>query len=374
MSVFTRQCGSKGCKKKHWHYAFAIRKVRYRGSIPEARTKFDAEQAENKIKRDVFEGRYSTPTGAQSLVNFIEDVFLTWSRQNKRSWKHDEFRARAICESRHLRGKTFAQVTPLHVEKFKQDRRVSVTKRGGTRSAASVNRELELLSKIFSLAVRYGVTDKNPCAGVPLLAENNRRTRYLTDEEEPRLLAALVGRREHLRALVVVAVGTGMRLGDQLSLRWPQVDFQHNVIRVPNSKTGRDYGVPMNQDVRRELQALKRAATGGEFVFTSSKTGTRVKEIKTAFKNACSAAGIKDLRWHDLRHTFGTRLGAAGYNAYEIAELMGHADIKTSGRYAHPVDERKQAAVEATRRSAPAACHSPATEAERPPVPAAVNS
>jgi integrase len=122
------------------------------------------------------------------------------------------------------------------------------------------------------------------------------------------------------------------------------------------------------------LQALKRAAAGGEYVFVSSKTGTRVKEIKTAFKNACSAAGIDDLRWHDLRHTFGTRTAAAGYTAYESAELMGHADIKTTGRYAHPVDERKQAAVEATRRTAPAARHSPATEAERPPVLAAVNS
>lgn len=130
----------------------------------------------------------------------------------------------------------------------------------------------------------------------------------------------------------------------------------------------------MNQDVRREPQALKRAGAGGEYVFVSYKTDTRVKEIKTAFKNACTDAGITDLRWHDLRHTFGARLGAAGYNAYEIAELMGHADIKTSARYVHPVDERKQAAVEATRRVAPPACHSPVTEAERPPMPAAVNS
>jgi integrase len=193
----------------------------------------------------------------------------------------------------HLLGQVFSRsrVCAHPVEKFKQDRRASVTKRGGTRSAASVNRELELLSKIFSLAVKYGVTDKNPCSEVPLFAEDNRRTRYLTDEEEPRLLAALTGRREHLRPLVVVAVGTGMRLGDQLSLRWHQVDFQHNVIRISNLKTGRYYGMPMNQDVRRELQALKRAAAGGGYVFVSSKTGTRVKEIKTAFKNACAAAG-----------------------------------------------------------------------------------
>ncbi len=121
---------------------------RYRG-IDEARTKFDAEQAENKIKRDVFEGRANgLLTGAQGLVKFIEEIYLPWSKQNKRSWKHDEFRARAICESRHLRGKTFAQVTPLHVEKFKQDRRPARPGHEAGRHRAappSVNRELELL-------------------------------------------------------------------------------------------------------------------------------------------------------------------------------------------------------------------------------------
>lgn len=375
MSVFTRLCGSEGCRKKHWHYAFCIRNVRYRGSLPEARTKHEAEQAETKLRSDVFEGRYGRPTGSQDFVSFVEDVYLPWARQNKRSWKHDEFRAATICASRQFRGKTFAQITPVPVEKFKQERRASKTKYGTDRSAASVNRELELLSKIFTLARRYKVTDQpNPCSDVQHLAEPSKRVRYLLDEEEPRLLAQLEGQRAHLRPLVVVALGTGMRLGDQLTLRWSQVDFQHNLVHVPNAKTGQEYDVPMNQDVRRELQALKRASAGAEYVFLSARTGTRIKEVKKGFKTACRLAGISDLRWHDLRHTFGTRMGAAGYGAYEIAELMGHADIKTSRRYAHPVSERKQAAVEATRRGAAQTCHSPATEAEQPPKLVAVNS
>jgi integrase len=125
--------------------------------------------------------------------------------------------------------------------------------------------------------------------------------------------------------------------------------------------------------VRRDLQALKRAGTGSEYIFVNTRTGPRIKEVKKGFKTACRLAGISDPRWHDLRHTFGTRTGGAGYYAYEIAELMRHADIKTSQRYAHTVSARKQAAVEATRRSAPQTCHSPATEAEQPPKLAAVN-
>lgn len=130
MSVFTRQCGSKGCRKKHWHYAFSIRNVRYRGSIPEARTKFEAEQAEVALKRDVLEGRFGRPTGAHDFLKFVDEVYLPWARQNKRSWKHDDYRMRFLRESRHLRGKTFAQISVIQIEKFKQARRESFTKHG----------------------------------------------------------------------------------------------------------------------------------------------------------------------------------------------------------------------------------------------------
>ena len=137
------------------------------------------------------------------------------------------------------------------IEKLKKERRESkVTfkkKPDRSRSPSSVNRELELLSKIFSLAVKYRVTADNPCSDLKLLPVDNKRIRYLTDEEMPRLFAQLTGQRAHLRPLVIVAIGTGTRLGDQLSLGWEQVDFQRNLIYVPNAKTGKDYPLPMNK-------------------------------------------------------------------------------------------------------------------------------
>jgi integrase len=108
----------------------------------------------------------------------------------------------------------------------------------------STHRELGILSKIFSLAIKYGITHSNPCRDIPWLPENNKRVRYLLDEEEPKLFAILNGRRKHLRPLVTVAIGTGMRQGDQLNLLWEKVDFQRDVIYVPNSKTGKDCAVP----------------------------------------------------------------------------------------------------------------------------------
>jgi integrase len=363
MSVYKR--GTK------WHYAFCVRKVRYRGALPEARTKFHAEQAETKIKLSVYEARYGKKTGDKDLVEFIDETYLPWARQNKRTWKHDVFRARTIADW--FNGKKFSQISPLLIEKFKKERHESITKKGTRRSAASVNRELELLSRIFNLAIDCEVAESNPCSKVRKLRLNNKRVRYLLDEEAPRLLAALTGPRTHLRPLVIVALGTGMRRGDQLNLRWEKVDFQRNVIYVPNSKTGRDYTVPMNQDVREELLAIRRTAAKSEYVFVNSTTGKPFTEIKRAFKTACRIAGITNLRWHDLRHTFGTKLGDAGYPESTIAQLMGHATVEMAFRYTHATEHGKRAAVEAARIAHSGVCHNPATNDQRPVLLAAVS-
>lgn len=98
--------------------------------------------------------------------------------------------------------------------------RESITIKGSVRSSASVNHELEILSKIFNLAIDYRVTDTNPCTKVKKFALDNKRYRYLLPEEEPALMAVLSGPRAHLRLIVTVALGTGMRLGEQLRLTW----------------------------------------------------------------------------------------------------------------------------------------------------------
>lgn len=354
-----------------WHYAFCIRGVRYRKAIPEARTKFEAERAEVEAKRDVYEGRYGKATGEGSFIEFVEQVFLPWSRANKRSWYDDQLWARAVAPW--FKGKTFAQISPLLVEKFKRERRESVTKRGGKRSPATVNRELEILSKVFNLAIDHGLTDANPCRKVQKLHMDNRRTRYLLDEEEHRLLAVLDGPRAHLRPLVIVAIGTGMRRGDQLSLRWDQVDFQRGVIQVPNSKTGKGYDVPMNEDVRAVMLALRREARAAEHVFINPKTGGAYTDLKNGFTKACLLAGIVGLRWHDLRHTFGTRLAEGGNSEAVIMELMGHTSGSTTRRYTHATERAKRTAVESARVGAREACHNPATNEKRPAVKLAVS-
>lgn len=340
-----------------WYYDFQIKGSRYRGSIPEARLKSEAEQAEVEKRKEVFQGRYGRPAGTKSFAEFVGDpeaekdefeegTFLEWAKTNKKSWRHDKFRAKVLTEA--FRGKTLREISPLLIEKHKRDRRKSITKRGTERSAASVNRELELLSKIFSLAMKYREIDSNPCREVTHFREDNEQHRYLDWEEEPLLMAQFTGRRAGMKSKVIVALGTGMRLTEQLSMRVNQVDFSRGLVTAIHTKTGRNHQIPMNPDVQAALLELCKCKKPDDFVFNNPKTGARVKEIKTAFKSACRDAKIEGLQWKHLRATFGTRLGEAGYNAFEIADLMGHSDIRTTRRYVRVLEGKKREAVKAT--------------------------
>ncbi len=364
MSVYKR--GS------HWHYRFRVRRVRYRGALPEANTKWEAEQAESKIKQEIFEGRFGqVDLGSDRLADFIEKDFLPWSKANKRSWRHDEFRTRTICE--YFGGKTFREISPLLVERFKRERRESITVRGTVRSPASVNHELEILSKIFNLAIDYGVTDKNPCMKVKKFALDNKRYRYLLPEEEPALMAVLSGPRAHLKAIVMVALGTGMRLGEQLRLTWDRVDFSRRVLILTKTKSGKDREIPMNSEVLKTLFALQSRLDGHEFVFVNPQTKTRIKEVKKGFGTAMKMAGISGLVWHDLRATFGTRLGEAGFDAFTIAALMGHSQIQTTARYVRATERNKRAAVESVMLDSQISGHKLDTNDKRPVSLAAVS-
>ena len=101
---------------------------------------------------------------------------------------------------------------------------------------------------------------------VSLLPENNKRVRYLLDDEEQRLLSVLTGLRGHLLPLVIVAIGTGMRRGDLFNLTWEKVDFHRGLIYVPNFEDGRDYSVPMNEDVRNTLRQIRSTIRGNGYV------------------------------------------------------------------------------------------------------------
>src|SRR5262249_29275262 len=117
-------------------------------------------------------------------------------------------------------------------------------------------------------------------------------------------------------------------------------------IKVTHTKSAKDRFVPMNEKAYTELQGIKQKSKN-ELVFPNEVTGSAFVDIRNGFKAACVEAGIKDFRFHDLRHTFGTRAADAGVPLTAIASVMGHSDIRTTDRYAHATDDGRRGAVEA---------------------------
>ncbi|MEW6365197.1 MAG: site-specific integrase [Acidobacteriota bacterium] len=170
----------------------------------------------------------------------------------------------------------------------------------------------------------------------PLPGEEERE-RYMSYEEEDRLLAVAS---PHLREVIQVAVHTGLRRGELLALKWEDVDLERSFLRVRTSKNDRPRSVPLDGDVKAVLSAmLSRRRLDVSDVFTYKGRGG-IKGIKTAWNKACRKAGISDLHFHDLRHTFASRLVQAGVSLYAVAKLLGHSKAtRVTERYAHLAPE-----------------------------------
>jgi integrase len=334
MSVYVRKY--KGTK--HYHYDFTLRGKRHRGPIPEARTRSQAEQAEIVIRNEKFENRFGTGK-IPRFSDFFLQTYLPWAKANKRSAREDESKGKPLVE--HFGNRKMDEITLEDVERFRNKRRTIKTWRGDARSPKTVNLEVQHLSRIFSFAIERGVQVENPCKRVKKLQADSRRTRHLSHDEEERLMPWLNGRRAHLRPIVLLAIHTGMRQGEIMQLRWPDIDFQRNVINVvhggsQSTKTGKGRTIPLNSIARDVLLEMERK---GDRVFS-------IACPKRSFAFACKKAGIEDFRFHDLRHTFATRAGDAGATAFEIAALLGHSAVTMTAIYTHATSDGIRRAVE----------------------------
>ncbi|PYS25103.1 MAG: hypothetical protein DMF72_02700 [Acidobacteria bacterium] len=227
-----------------------------------------------------------------------------------------------------------------------------------------------MLSRVFTLAIAVGKADSNPCVRVKKFKLDNERYRYLVPEEEAALMDKLVDKRAHLHPMVIVALGLGLRKREQLNLRRDQVDFFRNVVIASKTKGKRNREIPLDvldERVKPILIRLCGKKRADEFVFVNPDTEKPYTDIKRSFATACDKAKVRDLEWHDLRATFCTRLGLAGYDAFTIKAIMGHRDMKTTERYIRANRLTKEVGFVQ-------GVHKLATNEIRPPTAAAVNA
>jgi integrase len=209
---------------------------------------------------------------------------------------------------------------------------------------ASVNRHLACLKHMVRKGCEWEMLSEEilkRVRRVKLLPENNRRLRYLSIDECRKLTDSC---NPLIRPIVIAALNTGMRKGEILSLEWEKhIDLRHGFILLDQTKNGERREIPINQTLRGILTAIPRRIDC-PYVFTDEE-GKRFKDVTKRFQSACRKAGIKDLHFHDLRHTFASQLVMAGVDLTTVKELLGHHDFKMTLRYAHLAPAHKHNAV-----------------------------
>jgi integrase len=208
-------------------------------------------------------------------------------------------------------------------------------------SNSTVNRYRSLISSIYSFGVRSEHIAFNPVARVKPYRENESRLRWLKDDEEPRLRAAI--RNPFHMAELDLALNTGMRRGEQFKLEWSNVDLERGNLTV-HGKSGRRH-IVANQTALGALRKLKEASGGKKYVCPDATDEVK-RDWRTWFEDAVEEAGIHDFRFHDLRHTFASRLVMAGVDIRTAQELLGHKNIAQTMRYSHLSADHRKAAVE----------------------------
>lgn len=214
---------------------------------------------------------------------------------------------------------------------------------------ATINMEIQTLRTTFGLAVKWGLIEKNPVAGVKFVkVDDAKPARFLTADEAAKLLLASPAR---LRDIFAVFLYSGMRKGELLNLTWDDVGFARGVIKIQN----KDWWVPkagqreisMHHAVRDILTRIMNQANGqGRFVFPGPDGGPLKIKLREKLMRVAKHAGLANLtKLHSLRHSFGSNLVMAGVDLPTVQKEMGHASIETTMIYAHLTPQHRAQAV-----------------------------
>ncbi|KAF0247021.1 MAG: phage integrase family [Planctomycetota bacterium] len=273
------------------------------------------------------------------------------STHTLRTFQVDGYTARTLVE--YFKTSNLRSITSGEVQKM-VDRSVSqITRTGRPIRPGTINKRLMFLSGAMSEAVKRGYIDRNPVTGIKQLHEHNDRLRFLSNDEEDRLMAVMP---EWLKPIVLTALHTGMRVGEIQRLTWEDLDFKRRQVTLALTKNHKTRYVPMNDILVATLRSVLRY-TGplgpSPFVFTNPKTGKAYLSFTHGLQAAAKTAEVSGICFHTLRHTFASRLAQAGVPLNTIRELLGHGSMDMTLRYAHLSPNNHKSAVDVLAQAQP---------------------
>jgi integrase len=307
-----------------------------------------------------------------TLEKFITSEYEAWRKANRKNGK-DDLRRLKVNFLNEFGTCLLAEITPMIVEKWR-------TKRinNGIR-VATVNRDIIILKSALAKAVEWGLISEHPLQKLrPFKTDSISKVRYLTKDEEARLKQALISHDDelksarsrgnewrkarghdclpnlgqvrfpnHITPMVLLSLNTGLRRGELFNLRWENINLERAMLTVrgDTAKSGKTRHVPLNTIAAQALKSWRPHHQESGLVFANDKTGQAFGHVKRAWAGVLNLAQITNFRWHDMRHHFASKLVMAGVDLNTVRELLGHADIKMTLRYAHLAPEHKANAV-----------------------------
>lgn len=312
--------------------------------------------------------QHGTPKAAKAkhkvntLRDFVDKAFRPWASANLK-WGNGAA-DRLLSVFAEFVDKPLSAINAWTIEKWRSKRIKSGI------APNTCNRDLATLKSALARARAWKIIEGDPLAEVRQAKVDSTRVRYLSQAEEKRLRDALAARDaegraarvranawrlergkdvlpmlgvhdyvDHLTPAVLVSLNTGLRRGELTALTWDDINLSEKMltVRAAAAKSGKPRYVPLNPEAMRVLKQWKRQQPEGRLF--------PVRDFKTAWGRLMGDTGITDFRWHDLRHDFASKLVKAGVDLNMVRELLGHADIKMTLRYAHLAPEHKAAAV-----------------------------
>lgn len=334
-----------GAKAFVLNYRIAGRERRFTiGSYPDWSVAAARDEAK-RLKRQVDQGRDPmgerhaervAPTVAELAARYLEEHAV---RKVPRAQKDD----RAMLEKIVL-----PAIGRMKVYEVRRDDIDQLHRALSRTRPIRANRVAQLLSKMFSLAMRWEYRTDNPVKGVHRNPEP-RRNRYLSGDEIRRLTAVLAAHQNQPSANVIrLLLLTGSRRGEVLSATWDQFDLKGGVWTKPSAHTKqkKEHRIPLSAPARQLLSEMKAKADPSRYIFPGRLPNEPLKEIKAFWTGVCRQAGLKDCRIHDLRHTYASILASSGLSLPVIGALLGHTQPNTTARYSHLFDDPLREATE----------------------------
>ena len=303
-----------------------------------------AKEVASAIHADMIRNRFNIPVKNNAIYVFKE-IFTEYIKQQK-----DKNLIRERTAAKHFlpqfEKKELNNITPVDIKNYQIQRKLEIInlpknigKRESEINFRSVNYEIAILRNFFNHCIEKEIIYKNPAGKIKRLNELSR-LKTMDGSDINKLIAGATNKLT--MDLITFLVYTGCRKGEALNLKWDDVDLKNDIIAIKATKTKYDRYIPISKPLKAILSGIEKK----DSLYVFNKNGAKLTDFKHSFHTACRNAGLKDLRIHDLRHVFASKMVMGGTSLYITGELLGHRTTQMTKRYSHLVPETLKKAVD----------------------------